>query len=158
MTDRNLASEIGKSSPFDSTAQEAHLNILRTASVLGEPFDHLFASHGISDSLYNSLRILQAAGNKGRLCHEISNHLVARVPDVTRLVDRLEKLGLAVRRRSTTDRRAVYVQITPAGLDLLSTLHEPVMQLHESQLNHLSKSELTELSRLLVKARTKPAQ
>lgn len=158
----SLAAEIGKSRPFDSPAQEAYLNILRTASRLTAPFEALFKQHDLSESTYNALRILRG-GTLGqsppgkRPCHEIGEHLVARVPDVTRLIDRLESAGLVERSRCNEDRRVVYVAITRRGLDLLARLDRPMMDLHTRQLAHLSRRELAELSRLLVKARSVPA-
>ena len=88
-----LGDEIGKSKPFETPEQEAYLNLLRTASVLSEGFARLFAAHGLSETAYNALRILRGAGEGGRMCQEIGGQLVARVPDVTRLVDRLERRG-----------------------------------------------------------------
>lgn len=154
----NLQRELGKRLPFQSAEQEAFLNIMRTASLLTGSFQRLFREHQLSESTYNALRILRGAtqdpSSKGsRTCSQIGEHLVAQVPDVTRLIDRLEQLGFAERLRSEQDRRVVYVRITRAGLAALEELDKPVMELHRSQLGHMSKSELAELSRLLVKAR-----
>jgi DNA-binding MarR family transcriptional regulator len=154
----NLQHELGKRSPFQSPEQEAFLNIIRTASVLTAGFQRLFREHKLSESTYNALRILRGAtedaSSKGaRTCSQIGEHLVTQVPDVTRLVDRLEQLGFAERVRCEHDRRVVYVRITKPGLAALEELDGPVMDLHRSQLGHMTKPELAELSRLLVKAR-----
>lgn len=154
----NLQHELGKRLPFQSAEQEAFLNIMRTASLLTGGFQRLFREHKLSESTYNALRILRGAtqdpSSKGaRTCSQIGEHLVAQVPDVTRLIDRLEQLGFAERVRCEQDRRVVYVRITRAGLAALEELDRPVMELHRNQLGHMSKSELAELSRLLVKAR-----
>ena len=151
---RNLQQEIGKKDPFDQPAAEAFLNILRSASVLSGPFEHLFKGHGLTSAMYNALRILRGAGVRGKMCHEIGEELVSRVPDVTRLVDRLEKLGLAQRSRCGEDRRVIYVTVTPAGLETLATLDEPVRRMHEVQMGHMSAAELATLSELLVKSRS----
>lgn len=148
-----LAGEIGKRNPFAHPEEEAFLNVLRTGVMLAGDFALLFKSHDISEPAYNTLRILRAAGNEGRACHEIGEHLVARVPDVTRLVDRLEAAGLVMRERSAADRRVVRVRLTPKGLKVVTDLDAPVLELHKRQLGHLSRGELAELSRLLVKAR-----
>lgn len=149
-----LAREIGKKRPFEVPEQEAFLNLFRTASVLQGPFEVLLRERGLSGAGYNALRILRGAGEEGRACHEIGCQMVARVPDVTRLVDRLERAGLVERRRSAADRRVVMVAITGAGLELLASLDEPMTRLHREGLGHLSVSELEELNRLLVKARS----
>lgn len=155
----NLQHEIGKRKPFDAPEQEALLNIIRTASVLSAAFQKLFRRYKLSESTYNALRILRGASTGDaapgeRTCSQIGEHLVAQVPDVTRLIDRLERLGFAERVRSEKDRRVVNVRITPKGLDLLAKLDEPVLQLHREQLRHMTEAELLEMSRLLVKARS----
>jgi len=151
---RGLARELHKRGPFKSPAQEAFLNVLRTASLLAAEFERLFKRHGLSLATYNALRILRGAGEGGRRCTEIGEHLVAQVPDVTRLIDRLEGAGLARRARgSGEDRRVVTVRITPAGLALLKTLDGPVMRVHQRQMGHMAKGDLEALSRLLCDAR-----
>lgn len=152
-----LARELKKRRDFELPEEEAFLNILRTANELSGPFEALFKGFDLSEATYNMLRILRGAGEHGRMCSEISEHMVARVPDVTRLVDRLEKQGLATRKRCKEDRRAVYVVITKAGLDLAAKLDGPVRELHRAQLSHLSKADLVALNRLLVKARAHAA-
>ncbi len=152
-----LQHELGKRRPFDHPEQEAFLNLMRTQSVLASPFDRLFEEHGISASGFNILRILRGAREAGlehgKPCHAIGEQMVARVPDVTRLVDRLEKAGLVARHRCTKDRRVVYVAITNAGLELLARLDGPTLELHRAQLGHMTPAELQELSRLLTLAR-----
>jgi DNA-binding MarR family transcriptional regulator len=158
---KGLAREIHKKGPFQSPAQEAFLNLLRTTSMLSGEFERLFKKHGLSGATYNALRILRGAGDAGRRCTEIGEHLVAEVPDVTRLIDRLEGAGLVKRSRGagveangvSGDRRVVMVRITPAGLALLKKLDQAVVELHERQLGHIGKKDLATLSRLLCEAR-----
>jgi DNA-binding MarR family transcriptional regulator len=149
----SLREEIHKKSGFESPQQEAALNVVRKAAVLSAGFERLFKGHGLSMATYNVLRILRGAGQPGRMCHEIAQHMVTRVPDVTRLVDRLEQAGLASRERCTKDRRIVYVRLTDAGRDLLTRLDRPVLELHESQLGHMSAPELEQVNELMVRAR-----
>jgi DNA-binding MarR family transcriptional regulator len=82
--------------------------------------------------------------------------MVTRVPDVTRLVDRLDAAGLVGRCRITEDRRVVQVKITQKGLDLLAALDEPLLALNKKVMRHMTRAELNELSRLLVKLRHPP--
>lgn len=153
-----LREEIGKRRPFDLPEQEAYLNLVRSDAVLTALGQVIVKPLGLSGATYNALRILRGAtlGESPpgkRSCREIGEHMVARVPDVTRLVDRLVEMGLAERDRCEQDRRVVYVRITRKGLDLLAKLDRPVLEMHKRQLGHLTRAELTELSRLLVKAR-----
>lgn len=148
-----LQEEIGKKNPFDSPEQETALNLFRTMDHLQQDSFRLFQEHGLSGPQYNVLRILRGHGGEGRSCCEIAADMITRTPDITRLVDRLEQAGWVQRRRDPDDRRIVRVQITAAGLELLSRLDQPVRDLHKRQLGHLSRAELRELNRLLVKAR-----
>jgi DNA-binding MarR family transcriptional regulator len=149
----SLHREIGKKKPFEHPEEEAFLNIARTASVLAADFDRLFKAAGLSESTYNILRILRGSNPEPRCPSSIGADLVAAVPDMTRLLDRLEKQALIQRERCTEDRRMVWVRITKDGLKVLAALDEPVLALHRQQLAHMKKDELRELSRLLVRAR-----
>jgi DNA-binding MarR family transcriptional regulator len=153
MAQARLQEEIGKKHPFDCPEQEASLNLARTMDHLGQPFARLFQEHGISAPQYNVLRILRGTGGDGLPCLEIAAQMITRMPDITRLVDRLVEASLVQRNRCCKDRRVVRVQITEAGLDLLDRLDQPVLDLHRRQLGHLTRAELDELNRLLVKAR-----
>lgn len=158
---KGLAREIGKRRPFESPEQEAFLNVARTAAVLGAPFTRLFREHGLSEAGYNVLRILRGASDRGehegRSCSHIGSHLIAPVPDVTRLVDGLARKGLVRRKRGKLDARVVMVQITPAGLARLGKLDGPVLDLHRAQLGSLSRDELSRLNDLLERARRSAA-
>ena len=165
-----LAADLGKRRPFDSPEEEAYLNVVRTADVLARRFDELFKSKGLSQPLYNCLRILCGAeaaagrcpepenGGDGAAFHglairEIGARLVAHAPDVTRLADRLERLGLAERRRCEADRRSVRVFPTEKGRRAVAELAGPVGELHRAQLGRLGADKLGRLSALLAEAR-----
>ena len=160
-----LSAELGKRRPFEQPEEETYLNVLRTADRLSRQFDRLFKRHGLSQPLYNVLRILAgeertgpactspAADRRGLPVHEIRDRLVAHAPDVTRLADRLEALGLAERGRCPNDRRSVRVRLTDAGRAKVAELADPVRDLHRVQLGHLPAERLRALSRLLEAAR-----
>jgi DNA-binding MarR family transcriptional regulator len=154
-----LKDEIKKKKPFESPSEEAYLNLLRTTTVLAADFERLFKDAGLSEPQYNVLRILRGAGagggadGMGLPCLEIAARMITRVPDITRLVDRLEAAGLVTRARISEDRRVVLVRITKKGLDALAALDAPLVEVHKRQMGHMTRPELEELSRLLVKAR-----
>jgi DNA-binding MarR family transcriptional regulator len=148
-----LQEEIKKRHPFACPEEEATLNLVRTLDHLQQEWGRLFVGHGVTGPQYNVLRILRGTDGHGLPCQEIAGRMVTRMPDVTRLVDRLVAAGLVERRRTVEDRRVVLVTITRRGLDLLARLDEPVQELHRLQLGHLSRAELAELNRLLVKVR-----
>jgi DNA-binding MarR family transcriptional regulator len=152
MSGGRLQQELKKRRPFDSPEQEAILNIARTADRFGICFARFFREYGLTPSQYNVLRILRGEGQPLPIL-EVADRMLAAVPGITGVIDRLEGMGLIARRRCTEDRRVVYVGITPKGLDLLARLDEPEAALHKRLIGHLSPAELRGLSRLLEKAR-----
>jgi DNA-binding MarR family transcriptional regulator len=102
----------------------------------------------LSGPQYNVLRILRGAPD-GLLCGQIAERMITRDPDITRLLDRLEKRGLIVRLRQKEDRRRILVRIAPEGLELLARLDAPMCQIHRGQLGHLGPARIEELKSLL---------
>lgn len=149
----DLLNEIKQTKPFASLEAEAHLNLERTAAVLGHAFAERLKPFGITPTQYNVLRILRGAGPEGLCRNDIRGRLVAQVPDVTRLLDRLVSSQLVERERSSTDRRLVSTRITSAGLALLARLDEPVVDMHHELLGHMSAAQLRTLVDLLALAR-----
>ncbi|MGO9601399.1 MAG: MarR family winged helix-turn-helix transcriptional regulator [Isosphaeraceae bacterium] len=152
MAGGRLQKELKKRRPFDSPEQEATLSIARTADRFGICFARLFREFGLTPSQYNVLRILRGEGKPLPIL-EIADRMIAAVPGITGLIDRLEAIGLLTRDRSTEDRRVIFVAITPKGLSLLGKLDGPVAALHKRLIGHLTTAELRELIRLLEKAR-----
>lgn len=150
---RTLSEEIQASRPFASRAVEAFLNVVRTAHQLQAESQVLLRTEGLSIPQYNVLRILRGAGTTGLPCLGIGERMVARVPDVTRLITRLEKAGLVTRERSSSDRRIVTVRITPSGLERLDRLDAPLEALHGEQLAMLDEQEQQTLIDLLTRSR-----
>jgi len=128
------------------------LDLLRTTDLLSRRLALLLKSEDLSATQYNVLRILRGSP-AGLPCGEIASRMITRDPDVTRLLDRLEKRGLISRCRETQDRRTVMARITPEGLKLLASLDEPVRNAHRAQLGHLGRKRLVALSQLLSAAR-----
>ena len=150
---RNLQEELGKHKPFDLPQEEAYLNLIRTAEQFSDHFRAFFADFGLSQPQYNVLRIVAARGDKGIPSQAIAEDMVTRDPDMTRLVDRLEKAGLVIRHRCAEDRRRIWVRITPEGKNLLRKLDKPLQELLNDQLGHMSPTSLSKLSALLFEAR-----
>jgi MarR family 2-MHQ and catechol resistance regulon transcriptional repressor len=147
-----LQRELKKRQPFDSVEQEAVLNLWRTSDQYQIRFTRFFRLYGLTTSQYNVLRILRGEG-KPLPCLEIAERLIAVVPAITGLIDRLERMELITRQRSTEDRRVVFVTITDKALELLARMDQPIDALHERLIGHLTNDELRELIRLLEKAR-----
>jgi DNA-binding MarR family transcriptional regulator len=147
-----LQDELKKREPFVCIEQEAVLNLFRSSDRLHHRFAQLFREYGLTPSQYNILRILRGEG-AALPCLEIAQRTITVVPGITGLIDRLEVAGLVSRQRSAEDRRIVNVSVTQAGLDVLERLDAPLLELHRKAMAHFTADELTELVRLLEKAR-----
>src|SRR4051794_32770589 len=121
-----LQQELKQTKAMSSVAEESLLNIVRTADVLLHSLTLLMKPHQLSPTQYNVLRILRGAGEQGVSCKDIAARLVARDPDITRLMDRLEQRGLIVRDRAKEDRRIVIHRLTPSGHELVAELQGPL--------------------------------
>lgn len=139
--------------PFRSPAEALAASLLRTADLVRGELEDALAELDVTGQQYNVLRILRGAGPDGHACSEIGARLVTRDPDVTRLLDRLEKRGLVVRSREHADRRVVTTRVTEAGLAVLAQIDEPLHQAVQELLGHLSRPTLETLLRTLDEAR-----
>lgn len=146
--------EIRQTKPFRSLQEQLVLNLMLTTRVVEESWaQYLKRAEGISPSQYNILRILRGARPKAARISEIADRMVTRDPDVTRLVDRLIKQGLARRERDSDDRRVVLVEITAAGQALLSRLDGPAGESTEAAMAGLKPQQLRTLDTLLNEVR-----
>ncbi len=128
------------------------MDLLRTTDMLSRGLVRILKTEDLSATQYNVLRILRGSPD-GLPCGEIASRMITRDPDITRLLDRLEKRGLISRSRQTKDRRMVLARITPDGLKLLARLDELVGDAHRKQLGHLGRERLRALTELLHAAR-----
>jgi DNA-binding MarR family transcriptional regulator len=146
--------EAANGKPAPCPEEALFVELQRTADLLARGPAQLLREHDLSPNQYNALRILRGAPD-GLLCGEISARMISRDPDITRLLDRLEKRGLIGRCRQDPDRRRVLVHIAPEGLNLLASLDRPICDLHRRQIGHLGSRELRALTRLLLTCREK---
>ena len=150
MTDPEIClAALEHSKPSVSPEAAAFVALVRVASRFEQEMSDLLRPKGITPTQYNVLRILRGSEPAGLACGAVLDRLVARDPDITRLLDRLEKLQLVTRSRDQQDRRVVLTRITDEGRALLGELDAPVAELHRAQLGHLDPGDLGELTRLL---------
>src|SRR6266581_9666638 len=135
-----------------SPEEALFLDLLRTTDILSRGLIHVLKAEDLSATQYNVLRILRGSP-EGLPCGEIASRMITRDPDVTRLLDRMEKRGLISRSRDNKDRRTVIGRITSEGLKLLARLDEPIQEIHRKQLGHLGRNRLCALTELLSDAR-----
>lgn len=148
-----LQSEIRQSRPFAHPAEETFLNLLRTAGWLERAVEDALRPSGLTQPQYNVLRILQGAGKDGLPCGEVGARMITRDPDMTRLLDRMEKRGLIQRSRSEKDRRVVRAYLAPEGATALKALEKPVRETIRRALEPLGETKLTALTGLLEEVR-----
>jgi MarR family transcriptional regulator, organic hydroperoxide resistance regulator len=144
MPDR-LQAELKQSKPFPSPMAEALLSILRTAAVIDHHLAEVLKPFGITGTQYNVLRILRGAGQKGLCGREVAERLVSKVPDVSRLLDRTEDLGLIRRERDPEDRRHVTARITDKGLAVLEKSTPALEAIQRRRLGRLDPEGLQQL-------------
>ena len=133
-------------------SRDTLLNLLRLHDRLNAEFVDLFKGAGLTQAQYNVLRILSGAPKKGVPCQYVGEHLLTRVPDVTRLIDRMVSAELVRRDRSEEDRRVVLLRVTARGRRVCAGLTEPVMALHRGQFTHMSRKALAALNEGLEEA------
>ena len=151
-----LAREIRQGKPFANLEEEVFLNVLRTGDGLLQGEVEVLRTEELSFAQYNVLRILRGAGEGGASCGGIAERMVNREPDLTRLLDRLERRGLVARTRDAQDRRVVLATITGEGRAVLARLDDRVAAVHRRQLRHMSRAQLEALAELLALARHAP--
>jgi DNA-binding MarR family transcriptional regulator len=150
-----LQAELKQRKPFKSLEEEVHLNVLRTAAVIDHALQQALKPCGITPTQYNVLRILRGAQPDGLCRNEVGERLVTSVPDVTRLLDRMEEMDLIARRRSSADRRYVTTTITKKGLAVLDQADPEIAIVNRQLLGHVDRKRLRVLARLLTEVRAR---
>jgi DNA-binding MarR family transcriptional regulator len=143
------------SSPSIPLEDRIFVALLQTADAVSQEAEQLLKAAGLTGAQYNVLRILRGAEPQGLACRGIGDRMISHDPDMTRLLDRMEKRRLITRERQTDDRRVVKTRITPQALSLLKTLDEPVHDLHKRQFRHLPAARLKTLGALLEELRAR---
>jgi DNA-binding MarR family transcriptional regulator len=130
---------------------------MQIADTLGAQAELVIKTAGLTAAQYNVLRILRGAGRAGLACREIGERMISRDPDITRLLDRMEKRNLITRERQSDDRRVVKTYVTSEGLEILKTLDRPVSALHKRQFQSIAPAKLKVLAAMLEEVRLQHA-
>src|ERR1700722_3016740 len=153
----NYSAVVSSSSHKSSDAQmEAGLFVafMQIADTFGAQAEQVIKTAGLTAAQYNVLRILRGAGPAGLACREIGERIIPADPDITRLLDRMEKRNLITRKRQSDDRRVVKSFVTPQGLELLKILDRPVNALHKRQFQDIAPAKLKVLAAMLDEIRS----
>ncbi|MEE9404762.1 MAG: MarR family transcriptional regulator [Algisphaera sp.] len=147
-----LAKQLKKRNDFDSVQQAVTISLLRTNDLFQHRFGKLFRDHGLTQPQYNILRILYGEGKKLPSL-EIASRMITVVPAITGLIDKLETKGLVTRERCDQDRRVCYIALSTKGKKEIEKMKEPVVNMHQRLVGHLSNKDATQLFALLEKLR-----
>ncbi len=148
-----LQEEIKQARPFDSLREEVWLNLQRTSALLGHKVEQELRPRGLSPTQYNVLRILRGADARGLCQYEIGGRLVAQVPDVPRILERMERAGWVRRDRGEQDRRMVIARLTETGRAIVDELDAPMQHMMRQMFSGMDDQSITQLNELLVEAR-----
>ena len=154
MTPKTLRDELKMTRPFQSIEEEAILSIARTAALIEHSGAEALKPFNLTITQYNVLRILRGAGAEGLCRNAVGERLVTKVPDVTRLLDRMEAAGVIVRERGVKDRRFVATRIAEKGLKLLEKIDRELPAMHARQIGHVTQKRLRELIVILEEIRS----
>ena len=149
----DLRDEIQQKKPFTSLQQEAQLSVIRTGSLLMDSFERLLKPYGITAAQFNVLRILRGAEPEGLCRNELRDRLLTRMPDVTRMLDRMVEAGFVERGREGDDRRKVRTRITAKARELVDKLDDVVEEEHERRFGQVGKKRLRKLIETLTEVR-----
>ena len=134
---------------FGSPRHTAFLGLIQVAATCTDSVEAVLKPYGLGGAQYNVLRILRGAGEEGLCRNEVRDRMLTRMPDMTRLLDRMEEAGLVTRSRSDADRRLVSTRLTEAGRKLVDSLDEPITAVHERRMGRLTDVQLRSLNELL---------
>ena len=149
----DLIDELRQEKAFRSVPQEAYLSVIRTSSLLSDAFERLLKPHGLTAAQFNVLRILRGAEPDGMCRNELRERLLTRMPDVTRMLDRMVDAGLVERTREGEDRRKVRTKITPKARRLVDKLDDAVIEEHRLRFADIGKDKLRALIETLTVVR-----
>ncbi|MCB0279640.1 MAG: MarR family transcriptional regulator [Calditrichaeota bacterium] len=148
-----IGENFGKSSKYDNFEEVLFGNILRTADEVFRSIDSFLTKNGVSLLQYNVLRSIRERGENGAPIGVIGQEMLTFVPDMTRLIDRMEKKKLVKRVRNSEDRRSVFIHLTPKGLKIANEPELELVTLHKSNFDCLSRKEQQLLKQLLFRVR-----
>jgi DNA-binding MarR family transcriptional regulator len=149
-----LLIELKQTRPFARPGEEAVVSIMRTAAVLEHEINEILKPFDLTVTQYNVLRILRGAGSAGLCGREVGERLIAQVPDVPRLLERMSEAGLVSRERDPADRRHTTARITPKGLRLLDDVKPALDPVERRRTGSLRPDEIQALLRHLEAVRS----
>lgn len=142
-----------KQSKFESEHLKAVLNVMVTNNWIVSRQTKFLKQYDLSLPQYNVLRILRGAKNKPMMLSDISERMLDKMSNATRLVEKLKQKGLVDRELCETNRRQVDIFITESGMELLDAIDAPLATFSKDYLN-ITPEEAELLNTILDKWRT----
>lgn len=138
----------GMAESHPSPVTEAWQALEGAARRLNDAIGPLLTEEGLTVDQYEVLRILGGAGPGGLSRSAVTARFTSRAPDMTRMLDRLERDGRVERRRGRKDARRSMARITPAGLELLTRLGPEIEEALAIATRRLTRIQLRRLTDL----------
>lgn len=129
------------------------VNLLYTGNWLRDALGANLKEHGLLPQHYNALRIIKGRHPDPVSAGDIKDVMLDKASDVTRLLDKLEKLEYVQRRLCPHNRRKMDISITPQGLKLLSDVDILMDTFYDDLADRITEAEAATLSDLLDKIR-----
>ena len=129
------------------------VNLLFTGNWLRDALGANLKEHGLLPQHYNALRIIKGRHPEPVSAGDIKEVMLDKASDVTRLLDKLEKLEYVQRRLCPHNRRKMDINITPQGLKLLSDVDVLMDTFYDDLADRITADEAAVLSDLLDKVR-----
>lgn len=135
-------------------SREIVVEVMRSGNMFSEHINTNLNPFGLTLQQFNVLRILRGRNGDAACLESITNDMIHRMSNTSRLVDKLIEKGLVKRAVCKENRRKVDIFITHKGLDLLNEI-EPTLDKSEKEITAaLSKKEMEQLLQLLTKIKT----
>lgn len=137
---------------FRNDWQRASISLIYTYGILNNAYETFFKQHDLTSQQYNALRILREHYPEPISTSVLRGHMLDKMSDTSRLVNRLQIKRLVNVNRNLTDKRLVNILISEKGLELLSEI-DPELRELDALMKGLTDEEVRQLSDLLIKVR-----
>jgi len=137
---------------FHSEHQRLVINLLFTAHWMEFRHGRLLRPFGLTPPQFNLMRILRGQQPVPATIALLTERMIDKSSNTSRLVDKLEKKRLVKRTICPQNRRAVDVVITAAGLALLKKLDQAILE-DEARFHALPAAEARRVSDFLDRLR-----
>ena len=138
---------------FKNEYQKLAINLLFTSTWINTINMQSLKPHGISWQQFNILRILKGMHPKPATVKLLTERMIDKMSNASRLVEKLKKKGLVERQACDTDRRRVDIVITDAGMKLIAKASRDLEKDMFVNMASLSENEAAQLNGLLDKLR-----